>query len=114
MSVVISLDAKKPVSGRAYELGSGLPKIGYTREFRKEYDSCQTYDIYIVDTVRDKLNPIIVQANFSLADDVKGADGLRPVLDANVPDAVVGKLEILKDCGPDNVCIPDLKVKAET
>lgn len=39
---------------------------------------------------------------------------LRPILDQNSLNSQVASINIQKNCGPDNVCIPDLRMTAES
>ncbi|MEQ2178466.1 hypothetical protein GOODEAATRI_014272 [Goodea atripinnis] len=60
---------------------------------------------------RDKLSSIFVALNFSL--DPKAATdarGLRPILNYQTTNVIEQKVQILLDCGEDNVCVPDLKL----
>ncbi|KAJ3597738.1 hypothetical protein NHX12_001255, partial [Muraenolepis orangiensis] len=74
---------------------SALLQLGHHRPHK-----CLTYTVYLreEDEFRDKLTPISLALNYSLAPPSHGQD---------LPPAY-----ILLDCGPDNLCIPDLKLSA--
>ncbi|KAM8945811.1 integrin alpha-IIb [Pelodytes ibericus] len=54
---------------------------------------------------KDKLSPIVVSVNFSLAGQ-HSADTVQPILHGST--FLQNQTHILLDCGEDNVCIPDL------
>jgi len=67
--------------------------------------------------VRDKLTPLKVEIDYNLADYagetydfVTSQPKLRPVLNRSVPNKMSKVATIQKNCGNDNVCIPDLKL----
>ncbi|MCP9258717.1 Integrin alpha pat-2 [Dirofilaria immitis] len=80
---------------------------------RKGHEYCDTYDIYVSDSIRDKLSPIHIIANYSYEERTSGistSGHLEPALDTTVPLAFEVELPIDKNCGPDEKCIPDLQV----
>ncbi|KAG9474354.1 hypothetical protein GDO78_004576 [Eleutherodactylus coqui] len=56
---------------------------------------------------KDKLSPIVVSVNFSLA--AQPANVLAPVIHGNT--FLQEQIHILLDCGEDNICIPDLNLE---
>nr|XP_034992360.1 integrin alpha-IIb isoform X2 [Zootoca vivipara] len=80
---------------------------------REKPQTCQGVDAYLRDEAdfKDKLSPIVVSFNFSLA--TSSADGeMQPVLSGQT--MVQDQTRIIVDCGEDNVCIPDLRLSAHT
>lgn len=71
---------------------------------------CSNVTAYLRDEseFKDKLSPIIVSVNFSLA--VEPTSVLSPIIQGNA--FLQEQIPILLDCGDDNICIPDLHLKA--
>ena len=65
--------------------------------------------------IRDKLTPIEAEVRYSLRDlsatRTRTRRSLPPVLGTDTPtksDSIV----IQKNCGPDNICVPDMQITA--
>ncbi|PIO23774.1 hypothetical protein AB205_0083750, partial [Aquarana catesbeiana] len=58
---------------------------------------------------KDKLSPIVVSVNFSL-NTAPSSSVLPPIINGNT--FLQEQIHILLDCGEDNICIPDLQLKA--
>ncbi|XP_055880602.1 integrin alpha pat-2-like isoform X3 [Biomphalaria glabrata] len=71
--------------------------------------SCITTHAYLKNDPDDKLSPIKITLTFTLMEDPDRA--LRPILDAYIPVATSITTQIKKDCGIDNVCVPNLSVQ---
>ncbi|VDM40683.1 unnamed protein product [Toxocara canis] len=133
LKIFIQLDSKKTITPRAFFRRRDLANKRNTKagkksvskeqpdvieqviHVRKREKFCDTYDIYVSDTIRDKLTPIYITANYTYEERPTGisASGyLEPALDSTVPLAFVAELPIDKNCGPDEQCVPDLKVHA--
>ncbi|MEQ2289021.1 hypothetical protein AMECASPLE_028936, partial [Ameca splendens] len=113
--VEVQLDShkQKGVVKRALFLDSQQPLFQKTVRVRHGERLCNHTKIYIRDEkeFRDKLSSIFVALNFSL--DPKAATdsrGLRPILNYQTTNVIEQKVQILLDCGEDNVCVPDLKL----
>ncbi|KFD55588.1 hypothetical protein M514_03640 [Trichuris suis] len=113
--LVINLDAKKGLSSRARFLEShSITQLTLDSvPIRKGERWCERRYIYVIDDIRDKLNPIVIQLNYSISDDALPYQQLRPVKDAYMPGVITGEVNIQKDCGRDNICIPDLQMTAQ-
>ncbi|RVE62629.1 hypothetical protein OJAV_G00158900 [Oryzias javanicus] len=87
---------------------SGLLKLGYNRQH-----ACLNYMIYLRedDEFRDKLSPISLTLNYSLAPPTHDKS-LPPVLNQYSNTFLQDNAYILLNCGDDNVCIPDLQLTA--
>uniref|UniRef100_A0A183C4D4 Integrin_alpha2 domain-containing protein n=1 Tax=Globodera pallida TaxID=36090 RepID=A0A183C4D4_GLOPA len=80
----------------------------------KGREVCETYDVYVPDTIRDKISPIILSMNYSLVER-GGAGVLEPAVDTTTDGAAMEtELIIEKNCGEDNICVPDLHVQAHS
>ncbi|VDP38324.1 unnamed protein product [Soboliphyme baturini] len=108
---VIQLDAKKGNSSRARFLeSSSVYKMTLDSvPLRKGEQWCERRYIYLIDEIRDKLSPIIVQVNYNISQDTFGS-ALTPIKDAYLPEVLTGEIQIQKDCGKDSICIPDLQL----
>ncbi|BFZ02521.1 hypothetical protein BsWGS_05560 [Bradybaena similaris] len=75
---------------------------------------CTSSYAYVKNDPGDKLNPIRVTMEFKL--NTEGSShrkqDLLPILDAYIPTITSFTAHIQKDCGVDNVCIPDLDVSS--
>ncbi|XP_033983246.1 integrin alpha-8 [Trematomus bernacchii] len=98
---VLFLDTQQPQR-------TGLLKLGHNRP-----RSCLSYTIYLreEDDFRDKLTPISLALNYSLAPPSHGQN-LPPVLNHYSSTFLQEHAYILLDCGDDNICVPDLELSA--
>ncbi|KRZ93031.1 Integrin alpha pat-2, partial [Trichinella sp. T8] len=113
--IIVSLDPKKGISSRARFLEShSVTQLTLDSvPIRKGERWCERRYVYVLDDIRDKLNPITVQVNYSIVDEGYMERQLRPVMDAYIPSMISGEINIQKDCGKDNICIPDLQMTAK-
>ncbi|BFY97785.1 hypothetical protein BsWGS_00824 [Bradybaena similaris] len=84
-----------------------------TLKFEKGKRSCITSHAFVKKDPNDKLSPIKVTMNFKINEESlrpRARRELPPILDAYIPTATTFTAHILKDCGYDNICIPDLAV----
>uniref|UniRef100_A0A3P9M956 Integrin subunit alpha 8 n=1 Tax=Oryzias latipes TaxID=8090 RepID=A0A3P9M956_ORYLA len=98
---VLFLDTQQPHH-------SGLLRLGYNRQH-----ACLSYMIYLRedDEFRDKLSPISLALNYSLAPPAHDKT-LPPVLNQYSSTFLQDNAYILLNCGDDNVCIPNLQLSA--
>ncbi|PIO58713.1 FG-GAP repeat protein, partial [Teladorsagia circumcincta] len=65
--------------------------------------------------LEDKLSPIHWSVNYTYEESRTGklsGNQLEPAIDTTVPLSFENKINIANNCGKDDVCVPDLKVKA--
>ncbi|XP_073943620.1 integrin subunit alpha inflated isoform X2 [Choristoneura fumiferana] len=74
---------------------------------------CERIRVYLDEEIRDKLTPIEVKMTYELLSTPAG-NIVPPVLDQTQSIQAADSLNIQKNCGPDNVCIPDLKMMVTT
>ncbi|KAJ8725942.1 hypothetical protein PYW08_004125 [Mythimna loreyi] len=74
---------------------------------------CEDITVYLDDEIRDKLTPIEVKMSYDLVTQPSG-NLVPPVLDQTRSIVHADSLNIQKNCGPDNICIPDLRMSAST
>ncbi|KAM4601404.1 integrin alpha-8 [Polymixia lowei] len=98
---VLFLDTQQPQRTGVLMLGQGRPRV------------CLSYTVYLreEDDFRDKLTPISLALNYSLAPPSPGQD-LPPVLNHYSSTFLQEQAYILLDCGEDNMCVPDLQLSA--
>ncbi|KAM7383554.1 hypothetical protein PAMP_003195 [Pampus punctatissimus] len=98
---VLFLDTQQPQH-------TGLLRLGHNHPH-----ACLSYTIYLreEDEFRDKLTPISLALNYSLAPHRHGQD-LPPVLNHYSSTFLQEHAYILLDCGDDNICIPNLQLSA--
>lgn len=98
---VLFLDTQQPQH-------TGLLRLGHNRPH-----ACLSYTIYLRedDEFRDKLTPISLALNYSLAPPPRDQN-LPPVLNHYSSTFLQEHAYILLDCGDDNICIPDLQLSA--
>lgn len=70
--------------------------------------------------MRDKLTPLEAEMKYSLVDETSAIgrirnprSHLRPALDLNSPPSRKDSIIVQKNCGPDNICIPDLDISID-
>lgn len=98
---VLFLDTQQPQITGTLTLSHGRPR------------ACLSYTIFLKeeDEFRDKLTPISLALNYSLAPPTHG-QSLPPVLNHYSSTFLQEHAYILLDCGDDNICIPDLQLSA--
>ncbi|XP_062256232.1 integrin alpha-8 [Platichthys flesus] len=98
---VLFLDTQQPQHTGILTLGRSRPR------------ACLSYTIYLKEDeeFRDKLTPISLALNYSLAPPPPGQN-LPPVLNHYSSTFLQEHAYILLDCGDDNICIPDLQLSA--
>lgn len=93
----------------------------------KDVQQCKSFKAYIIRQIRDKLTPLKVDIEYNLADSYSSSSNdlssssssydfsrsqtkLKPILNKSVPNKISKIATIQKNCGYDNVCVPDLKL----
>lgn len=74
---------------------------------------CTTSYAYVKNELLDKLTPIAVDFKFKLHEKAPGSRDkreLEPVLDQYIPTSVRTEIAIVKNCGDDKKCIPNLSL----
>ncbi len=115
------LDAKKDKTKRMFFLSKeNRSQMNKTVTIRKGSTFQDTHTVYLSGSnVHDKLTSLDVQMHYSLRNEGSGAfrssrvrrDQLRPVL-GQFQKMAAHSITIQKNCGQDNLCIPDLSVEA--
>ncbi|XP_013784420.2 integrin alpha-PS2-like [Limulus polyphemus] len=85
----------------------------YQVSLRKGSVFCKSVYAYIQEQVRDKLTPIIIEVATELRDLEPSRKILKPILNETLPRILMKQVNIQKNCGKDNMCIPDLTVEVK-
>ncbi|KAI5709932.1 hypothetical protein M8J75_004281 [Diaphorina citri] len=118
LNVQILLDSKKPKSPRMFFLSDeGKNVINQTLLLIKGTQFCKSMFIYVKPNLRDKLTSLEAEMRYSLFEQKQSArrrlkSDLAPILDLDDESGLVSRdsVSIQKNCGKDNVCIPDLRL----
>ncbi|XP_046616678.1 integrin alpha-PS2 isoform X1 [Neodiprion virginianus] len=112
------LDTKKPNNPRLFFIEhESRSSINQSFELSSNNLLCKNFSVYVSPNIRDKLTSIDAEMRISLVEQQTFAEErrnplaeLRPVLGASTsqPDSI----SIMKSCGQDNVCIPNLELYA--
>lgn len=112
----IKLDTENEGAPRLFFLNNeGKNEDRNSTTLTKNVEQCRSFKAYIMRQVRDKLTPLKVEIDYNLSDYepfdyVTSMPKLRPVLNRSVPNKMSKVATIQKNCGYDNVCVPDLKL----
>ncbi|XP_053950606.1 integrin alpha-PS2 isoform X1 [Anastrepha ludens] len=116
------LDAKKPKKPRMFFLldeGKNIRNLSISLQYGKTY--CRNETVYLLDNLQDKLTPLEVEMRYDLRSRQRMApvirrkrDTLEPVIDQNREIILRDAINIQKNCGLDNICIPDLQLDIVT
>ncbi|XP_064455388.1 integrin alpha-PS2-like [Ornithodoros turicata] len=117
-----------PALGVAYQLvldagGKSFPRAYFLeneQEYRLNVDIplrqgakyCNSIYAYVSIGIRDKLSPINVELTYRLQDTASAHSLLPPVLNGTKPSNITKQVHIKKNCGDDDVCVPDLHLLA--
>ncbi|XP_014675422.1 PREDICTED: integrin alpha-PS2-like [Priapulus caudatus] len=116
VNVTQTLDVKKAVGQRLFfQHNEGKNVESSSIRLMRETKWCRAFHVYLRTNVRDKLSPITVEVKYNMVDtEPEDSLVLRPIQNSKVDNYVHKQVNIQKDCGQDNICIPDLQVTAKT
>lgn len=110
----MQLDAKKDIP-RVYFLDNeDYSQQNVSISLRKDSLYCKSIYAYVETDVRDKLIPITVQVKYILLEQRNDTQEIYPILNEAIPSTLIKQTSIRKNCGKDNVCIPDLQLSVST
>ncbi|KAL9696209.1 hypothetical protein quinque_015494 [Culex quinquefasciatus] len=114
------LDSKKPRNPRMFFLNEEGRNIRNQsmRLYRGKLE-CRSERVYIAENIRDKITPLEAEMKYNLRQTASSQQRRRratvePILDQNRGTVQKDSINIQKNCGPDNVCIPDLRLQVNT
>jgi len=119
VQVQLNLDAKNSKNPRLHFLSSeGRSSMNQTFSLTKGSLTCRTHIVYMRPLIRDKLTPIEAEVRYSLkevseAQRRRNPRSLPPVIGTTTP-TKSDFLNIQKNCGRDNICVPDMQLTAQT
>lgn len=119
------LDSKKIKTPRMFFLHDENKNIiNSTMRLYRGKSECRTDQVYIAEGVRDKLTALEVEMKYNIRETTTKYSSssqtrvrravLEPVLDQNIGTVRRDSVNIMKNCGKDNICIPDLKLDVKT
>lgn len=113
--VQLLLDAKKPKSPRLFfHRNEGINSKNVTLKLSKNSEYCRSHLVYIRPGIRDKLSPLEATIKYDTKYSRERIQrSLTPVLDQRKPLSEHDAINIQKNCGADNICIPDLVLETE-
>ncbi|XP_049283064.1 integrin alpha-PS2 isoform X3 [Anopheles funestus] len=115
-----TLDARKSRNPRMFFLdqdGNSNRTLSM-RLFRDKLE-CRSDMVYVADNIRDKITPLEVEMAYRLRQSAQSRQrrpraNVEPVLDHNRGTVQRDTINIQKNCGPDNVCVPDLRMEVKS
>uniref|UniRef100_A0A182T053 Uncharacterized protein n=1 Tax=Anopheles maculatus TaxID=74869 RepID=A0A182T053_9DIPT len=115
-----TLDARKPRNPRMFFLDQDS-NSNRTLSMRLTRDKleCRSDTVYVADNIRDKITPLEVEMAYRLRQNTQNRQrrpraNVEPVLDHNRGTVQRDTINIQKNCGPDNVCVPDLRMEVKS
>ncbi|XP_032514077.2 integrin alpha-PS2 isoform X2 [Danaus plexippus] len=115
--VTLDLDSRQKTSKRLFLMESRQTVYTTHILLNQGQQECKEITVYLDEEIRDKLTPLEVKMTYELVQPggSAGASGaVPPVLDRTLGVERTDSLNIQKNCGPDNVCVPDLKMFVTT
>ncbi|XP_045445586.1 integrin alpha-PS2 [Melitaea cinxia] len=113
--VTIDLDSRQKSTKRLFLMETRQTVYTTNMLLMQGQQECKEIMVYLDDDIRDKLTPMEVKLTYELAAGAgAGAGAVPPVLDRTRSIERTDSLNIQKNCGPDNVCVPDLKMFVTT
>lgn len=113
----IKLDTENKGAPRLFFLhNEGRSEERNSTMLAKDVNQCRSFKAYVLRQIRDKLTPLRIDIEYNLADYADSYDyvnqqtKLKPVLNKSTPNKMSKVASIQKNCGYDNICIPDLKL----
>ncbi|XP_055713630.1 integrin alpha-PS2 isoform X2 [Phlebotomus papatasi] len=119
------LDSKKLRQPRMFFLNEENRNIrNASMRLSNGKSDCRKDRVYIPDNIRDKLTSLEVEMKYNLRSQSppplqsiqsrRRRAALEPILDHNLGLIQRDSIHIQKNCGPDNECIPDIRVEIKT
>ncbi|XP_042203155.1 integrin alpha-PS2-like [Homarus americanus] len=94
---------------RLYFLANNERMLKEKLQLEREIPQCKTYQVYVAPTLTDKLTPIGAEVKYSLVEPkYRKPCSLTPILNQRQRLSLTDSIAIQKNCGDDNVCVPDL------
>ncbi|KAI4461764.1 integrin alpha [Holotrichia oblita] len=111
-----TLDTQKKKDIRMFFLEGETPLSntwdGTWRLSKDSQSRCNKRTVYIKNDIRDKLTPLDVEVTYSMDTQHYYTD-LPPVLDLTSKSLKKDSISVRKNCGADNICVPDLALEVK-
>lgn len=123
LDVQYILDTKQPKRPRMAFIDTENTNIrnNTIRLQKDKSEHCERKQVYIRNDLYDKLTALEAEVKYWMREEMRQAREIRnpnsvlePILDLNSPPVKKDAINIKKDCGPDNICIPDLSLVVES
>ncbi|CAH2990437.1 unnamed protein product [Chilo suppressalis] len=111
--VTLDLDSRQKTTKRLFVMETRETTFKTNILLTQGHQECRDIRVYLDEEFRDKLTPIDVKMTYELITQPSGTV-VPPVLDQTADTGPSDSLNIPKNCGVDNVCIPDLKLVVTT
>ncbi|CAB3221324.1 unnamed protein product [Arctia plantaginis] len=111
--VTLDLDSRQNITKRLFLVETRETTYKTQMQLTQGQQECKNIIVYLDEEIRDKLTPIEVTMSYDLVSQPTG-NIVPPVLDQTRGIFHADSLNIIKNCGPDNICVPDLRVAATT
>jgi len=119
------LDSKKTKTPRMFFVNEDSKNVrNATMRLYRGKSECRSDNVYIADGIRDKLTPLEVEMKYNIRKSTttytssehnrRARAVLDTVLDENRGTVQRDSINIMKNCGKDNICIPDLRLDVKT
>ncbi|XP_071942317.1 integrin alpha-8-like [Antedon mediterranea] len=109
----LKLDASQQVSQlkRALFVISGTDYFSAQRTLTDSTENCWRHSAYIKNEIRDKISSMTITTEYQLVEEPAAPSAVAPILSIYSRDPTSSYLYFVNNC-PNNVCIPDLELKA--
>ena len=116
------LDSKKTITQRMFFVKNEKYFLNATMRLYYGKSECRSESVFMADDVIDKLTPLEVEMKYNIrkrtttsSDHNRRARAvLETALDENRGTVQRDSINIMKNCGKDNICIPDLQLDVKT
>lgn len=122
LEIMWVLDSKKSRQPRMFFVRNEIHNVqNQTMRLLRGQRNCVNETVYIAEGIRDKLTPLEVEMKYDMRKQLplsaphvrRPRSVLEPVLDHNQDLVQKDSINIQKNCGPDNECIPDLSLEVK-
>lgn len=122
MEVSWTLDSRKQRNPRLFYISNDKNVKVTLMRLQRGIVQCRTDDVYLILNPKDKLTPLEVEMKYKLPikDNISKITSrrqrrgiLEPILDQNDDSVQRDSINIQKNCGHDNICIPDLRLDVQ-
>ncbi|CAL4083658.1 unnamed protein product [Meganyctiphanes norvegica] len=104
------LDDKQAIEPRLSFISNDQRKFEERIKLKKETLKCKSHEVYVKQDPNDKLTPMTADVSYRLVEPnySRSKRDLSPILNQREKASLSDSITIQKNCGKDNVCIPDL------